>query len=202
MGDTRCYICGGRRDGACKRNIRVRRDAVEAAVLEPLRSDFLAPNRVARMAKEFQHLYLEAVRTKQARAAEAPRELIELAARIERLRARLKAGDPDMTADEIEAAIAKAESKRRELEEAQPTAKAGAKLLAMIPNAAELYRRQIAAGLNGDSRAVLMARVALRGLLGPIRLDAEEDGSVWANYEMRPAALIQAACTDGRGEGI
>jgi site-specific DNA recombinase len=121
--------------------------------------------------------------TPHARAADAPRELVELTARIEQLRVRLKAGDPDMTADEIEAAIARAESKRLELEEAQPGAKAGAKLLAMIPNAAELYRRQIAAGVNGDARAVLTARVALRGLLSPIRVDAEEDRSVRAHYE-------------------
>jgi site-specific DNA recombinase len=33
MGDARAYVCGGRREGACDIPIRVRRDAVEAAVL-------------------------------------------------------------------------------------------------------------------------------------------------------------------------
>jgi hypothetical protein len=38
-----------------------------------------------------------------AREAEVPRELHELAARIARLKDRLRCGDPDMTADELQA---------------------------------------------------------------------------------------------------
>lgn len=47
---------------------------------------------------------------------EQPRELQELNARIERLRERLNRGDADMTSDEIQAAIERAEAKARELE--------------------------------------------------------------------------------------
>lgn len=46
---------------------------------------------------------------------EQPRELQELNARIERLRERLKRGDADMTPDEIQAAIERAEAKAHEL---------------------------------------------------------------------------------------
>src|SRR5579863_3292295 len=48
-----------------------------------------------------------------------PRELVELTARIERLRERLQHGDPDMTADELQAAIDRAEEKRHELQALQ-----------------------------------------------------------------------------------
>ena len=50
-----------------------------------------------------------------ARSSEAPQELKELEAGLDRLRKRLKEGDPDMTADELQAAIERAEAKRRQL---------------------------------------------------------------------------------------
>src|SRR5256885_14782280 len=74
------------------------------------------------------------------------RELQELCARIERLRERLKQGDADMAADEIQAAIDRAETKRRELEEQGPAAKPSSRLFTMLPQAAEAYRRQITKG--------------------------------------------------------
>jgi hypothetical protein len=52
--------------------------------------------------------------------------------------------------------------KRRELQEQQPEAWQSAKLLAIVPRTAELYRRHIAKGLDGDPRAALQARVFLR----------------------------------------
>jgi chromosome segregation ATPase len=59
--------------------------------------------------------YAERLREIAARAEGLPRELEELDARIMRLRERLKAGDPDLTADELQVAIDRAEAKRREL---------------------------------------------------------------------------------------
>ena len=58
--------------------------------------------------------YVEHLRALQMRVTEQPQELHELTARIERLRERLKRGDPDMTPDEIQAAI-RAEAKARDL---------------------------------------------------------------------------------------
>ena len=53
-----------------------------------------------------------------------------------------------MAADELQAAIDRAEAKRRELQNQQPAAKQSAKILTMLPRAAEGYRRQIALGLD------------------------------------------------------
>jgi site-specific DNA recombinase len=202
MGDNRAYVCSGHRDGACANSIRVRRDAVETAVLNPLRDDLLAPERVARLAKELQQEYAERMRSMQARAVEVPKELDALDARIARLRDRLKNGDPDMTADEIQATIERAQSKRQELTGAQPSGRESARVFAMLPNTADLYRRQIALGLDGHPAEALKARTFLRSLLGDICLEPGEGGSLWAAYEMQPGALIRAAVTCGRGDRI
>ena len=63
----------------------------------------------------------------------------------------------------------------------------------MLPKAAAEYVRQIKMGLDGDPRAALKARLILRDLVGPVRLSTDEDGAVWANYKLNPAALIRAA---------
>jgi hypothetical protein len=75
-----------------------------------------------------------------------------------------------MATDEIQAAIDRAEGKPRELEQQQPEAKASARVFAMVPRAAELYRQQVRLGLDGNPRKALKARVFLRGLF--------EDGKV------------------------
>lgn len=75
-------------------------------------------------------------------------------ARIARLRERLKAGDPDLTTDELQVGIDRAEAKRRELLDARRTDSEDTRGLAMLPKAAELYRDQIDQGLEGDPAAV------------------------------------------------
>jgi site-specific DNA recombinase len=116
--DATSYGCSSHHDGnACSNSIRVRRDRVEAVLLGPINHDLQDPERVARMAKEMQDYHLERIRMMHARAADVPRELQELAARIARLKDRLRCGDPDMTADELQAAIDRAEGKRRELQQ-------------------------------------------------------------------------------------
>jgi hypothetical protein len=132
---------------------------------------------------------------------EPPHELTELDARISRLRKRMAAGDPDITSDELRAALDLAEYKRRELAYAKPAdVSEGAKLLTLLPNAAELYRRQIALGLDGAHPQIMQkARLAIRELLGQIRLEPGEDGSLWAAYAIHPAVLVRDAVTGFAG---
>jgi len=120
--------------------------------------------------------------------------------RLTRLRERARSGDPDLTADELQAAIERAEGKRAALLAAQPSAKRSAKVLSMLPRAAEAYRRQIEQGLDGDPRAALKARVILEDLFGgKVRLVPKPDGSLWAEYALQPAALLKGVGTDGSG---
>jgi hypothetical protein len=99
---------------------------------------------------------------------------------------RLHDGDADLEPDEIRSAIDKAEQKRRELLDMQPAAKQSAKMISMLPKAADAYRRQIAEGLENDPRAAAKASAILRKLLGPINLIPEQRG-LWAEYEIQPA---------------
>ncbi len=201
--DARSYGCHSHHDGgACSNSIRVRRDRVEEELLGPVRRDLQAPERIARIAKEMQTYYAECLRAMQTRATEAPRRLQELTARIERLRERLKKGDPDMPSDEIQAAIERAESKRQELLAQQPAAKQSAKMFSMLPKAADLYCRQIALGLDGDPRAALKARVFLREWFGgKIRLEPLPDGGLMAHWNENAAALLRTAALGTCGSG-
>lgn len=204
MADNRSYACSGHLNGrACSNSVRVRRDHIEAVLLEPIRSGLLAPERVEEMRKEMQRAYVERVGALRMQAAQAPRELQEIDARLDRLRERLQRGDPDMTTDEIQAAIDRAQSKRRDLAQASSLEEAGSAVMAMLPRAAERYRQQIAKGLDGDPRAALKARVILRDLFGgKIRLVPGNGSSLFAEFDLHPAALLRGAGSNGSGGRI
>ena len=184
------YQCSGYVGGACSNGARVRRDRIQALILDPIQTELLAPERVKRMAEEMQRDYAARAREAAQRADEAPAELQAIEARLTRLRERLAAGDPDLEADELEAAIERAEQKRRELMAAQPAAKESARLVAMLPKAADEYRKQIAMGLDDNPRAALKARAVLRKLMpGNVRLVPKGE-ELWAEYALQPAALL------------
>jgi hypothetical protein len=199
--DQRSYGCSSFHDGrACSNSVRVRRDRIETVLLDPIRKELLTPERAEQMAKEMQTYYFDRLRAMQTQAVEQPRELQELVARIERLRERLKQGDPDMTTDEIQAAIDRASQKRREIQEQQQIAAPSARVFAMLPRAAEAYRRQITLGLDGDPRAALKARSILRELFGgKIRLVPQLDGGLVAHWNLHPGALLKDPGTYGSG---
>ena len=197
MVNAKSYGCGGHIGGACQNDVFVRRDNLESTILSPIYKGLLSPERIAKMAEEMKAMYMQHLKTAAGRAAQRPRELAELDARIERLRERQRSGDPDLAADELQSAVDRAMQKRRDLEAAQPEAKESAAVLAALPKAAALYRQQIEAGLDGDPRAALKARVILRKLFnGEIVLRPGPDRSLWAEYEIQPGALIRVG-TDG-----
>jgi site-specific DNA recombinase len=206
MGSSR-YGCSSYHGGnACPNSVQVTRDRVEEVLLHGEKTGLaalLAPARVERMGREMQSYYAERTAAMHTRATEVPHELQELGARIERLRERLKRGDPDMTADEIQAAIDRAEAKRQELERQQPAAKASAKVLSILPKAARLYRRQIMQGLAGNEREALKARVFLREWFGgKIRLEPLPDGGLVAHWNENAQALLRVVGTFGSGGRI
>jgi site-specific DNA recombinase len=195
IADAKSYACHSFNDGrACSNGVRVRRDRAEAVLIDPIREALFAPEHVQFMAREMEGYYRERVRSMQGRAAQAPKELEELDARIARLRERLRQGDPDLAADELQAAIERAEAKRRDLERQQPAAKASAKLFSLLPRAAEQCRRQIERAMAGDERAILRTRVFLRDWFGgKIRLEALPDGGLMAHWnENAGTALLRA----------
>jgi site-specific DNA recombinase len=205
LGDARAYACssyinGG--TGACSNGVRIRRDAIQAAILGRVNSDLLSPERVKAMTREMERYYADRMKEQACRSAEAPLELQQLDARLARLRERLRQGDPDMEPDELRAAIDKADAKRRELADLSSGVNDSAKVLTMLPKAAELYRKQISDGLDGSPEAAAKARTILRDMIGEIRLQPTSEGGLWAEYGMHPAVLLKGAGSDGRGDRI
>ena len=198
MKNLRDYGCAGYVEGRdCPNHIGIRRDKAEAALLMPLYNDVLAPKRIERMAKELQAAFMKGQNSEEAKATRAPAELQAIEERIQRLRARLQIGDPDLTPDELEGALAKAEEKRRSLLCA-PSVAGVSRAIAMLPSAAEEFRQQIKEGLAGDVTASLRARVALRQLFGgQIEMLPEQDGSLYAEYQQQRIALLQGVGTNG-----
>jgi hypothetical protein len=201
IADARSYACSGHwNGGACSNKVRVR------ILLGQIRSELLVPERRERMAKEMQAQYVERIKAAAERAGMVSHEAVELDARIARLRERLKNGDPHLTSDELQATIERAENKRRELEHARNGIGTSTQIFSVLPKAAEYYGQQISLGLDGDPDAALKARPIVRELLGgKVELIPGEDGSLWAEYGLHMAALLQGAGgagTGGRGDRI
>jgi hypothetical protein len=76
-------------------------------------------------------------------------------------------------------------------------------MLTVLPRAAELLRKQISKGLDGDPDEALKARGTLRGLFcGQVDLIPDENGELWAEYGLQPAALLQPISNRGSGGRI
>jgi site-specific DNA recombinase len=53
------YQCSGSVGGACGNKVRVRRDHVEKAILDPIRHELLSPDRVDQMAREIEKRFAQ-----------------------------------------------------------------------------------------------------------------------------------------------
>ena len=112
----------------------------------------------------------------------------------------MKRGDPDIPEDGLQAAIDRAEAKRRELHEQLSASLLPAKAVTFMSRAAELYRRQVAQGLDGNPQAALKARVFLREWFGgKIRLEPLPDGGLQAHWMQNVGALCKGLGTYGSG---
>jgi site-specific DNA recombinase len=199
------YGCSSWINGkACEAAGRVRRDAIEGLVVAPIRDELFASASLKRMEVALRASFQADARNRDARAVEAPREVQELEARIARLRARLRAGDPDMAPDEIQVAIERADTKLEELNAQRPADRETAKVLAMLPRAAEEICREISGALAGSSKATVRMRGVLRHMLinGRVDLKAEPDGSIWASYGLQTGKVLQAVGYGGSGGRI
>lgn len=200
IADKYSYACSSfLNGGACSNEVRVNRVSIEGTILNPVRDKLRDPAMVKRMAAEMERDFAAQIEKGRARAAAAPKELQELDARLERLRG----GVADLEPDELAAAIARIEAKRAELRVAHPAERERAKVLALLPKAAAAYLKQVDAFAAGDLGATNKVRLMLKGMVGPIKLAPEPDGSLWATYkQLDAAALVRTAGTGGRGDRI
>lgn len=177
------YGCAGYVEGRdCRNSIGVHRFRAEEALPTPVYDDIFKPERIVQMAKELQTAYLKDQLTDQQQANRVPAEVQAIDEKIERLRARLRGGDPDIGPEEIEAALSKAQERRRMLL-SQASAPNVAQEIAMLPTAAADFSQQIKLGLAGDRSASLRARVTLRLYFGEqFRMLPEAGGALYAEY--------------------
>jgi site-specific DNA recombinase len=189
--DPRRYACSGYwNGGACSNSRRIRREAIEEAILDPIRSEVLSPERVAHMASEMQKFLSDRAAGEVVFTANESAELHELETRLERLRRRLAEGDPDLTDDELQAAIDCAELKQHHAMRVAAD-KEGRHILSALPKAADLRRAQLALGQAGDLRAAQEARTMLRRMIpGRVTLVPEPAGRLWAEFGVEPTALL------------
>ncbi|MBS0375330.1 MAG: recombinase family protein [Proteobacteria bacterium] len=200
------YACPSAKSGACTNKIRQRRDDAETYILGAIDRNLLDPKMVTMMAREIERDLNARIDALQKREADRPAELVALDARLSRLRARLRDGDPDMAPDEIQAAIEKAEAKRADLLAARPEAKAASRVLSMLPKAAAAYRAMIAGGLSKHPEPAARARAAVRQLVGgEIRLNPAKapDGTEYleATFGLSRVALFSRVSAAYRFSG-
>jgi hypothetical protein len=80
---------------------------------------------------------------------------------------------------------------------------ASAQVLSIVPRAAALYDQRMSRGLDGDPQASTDARLILKDLIpNRIRLSPKADGTLWARFDLHPAALFSIAGERGRGDAI
>lgn len=205
IADKYSYACGGYMNGSCENEVRVNRISLEKTILDPIRKDLRDPARVKQMAAEMEKAFAAQIASYETRAAAAPVELQELEARLDRLKRRLAAGDPDMTVDELEGLVDRVQAKVTALKAAQPPDRERAKVMALLPKAATAYLKQVDAFAAGDATAALKVRQMLKTMIGPITLTRGQDGSLWANHrQLDASALVRSgtAGTCGRGDRI
>ena len=198
VADARGYACSGYLHGrACTNRLRAPRDSARLT-LEPVLRHLRDPKMVAEMVRFMEQTYAQQVRDAEPEASPSEQQAA-LDARIAKLRARLAAGDPDLTRDDLQAAIERAEAQRESLKATAPTAQQQARVLALLPKAAAAYLRQIEAALDGaDPRRIVAGRLILRDLIGKIAYTPEPDGSLWASYRLNPGILVSGAHTRNR----
>lgn len=197
------YRCSASLDGeACSKGngIRVKRSVAESVILKPVVDELLSPAGVADTVEYMKKYFREKVAASAQAKIRAPAEVIELDAKIARLKARLKAGDDDLSADDLQGIIAMAESRKEQLMMVLPGRQREDKVVALAPTLARAFREKIRRGLAGHPADLAGARLAVRQLLGnEITLKPAPDRShLVAHLAFRQAALLGTGTAGGR----
>ena len=209
-GLLKCGVCGGgfskvsnhhygcstaRNRGTCSNLLTIRRDRVEALVLDGLRHHLMQPDCVKEFVAEYHRELNRLAATQDAQRAQLGTELARTKRSLHQLIEAIKAGVPGSS---IKDEIGELEQRRSEIE--AKLAAAPAPKLRLHPNLAELYRRRVADladALNGETMRS-EATAAMRGLIEEIRL-VPVDGKLRIELFGELAALIKLASGEGPG---
>ena len=207
-GLLKCGVCGGgfskvsfhhygcsnaRNRGTCKNLLTIRRDRVEALVLDGLRHHLMQPDCVKEFVAEYHRELNRLAATQDAQRAQLEAELARTKRSLHQLIEAIKAGVPGAS---VKDEIGELERRRSEIE--AKLAAAPAPKLRLHPNLAELYRCKVAAladALNAETMRS-EATAAMRGLIEEIRL-VPADSRLRIELFGELAALIALANGDG-----
>jgi site-specific DNA recombinase len=198
------YGCASHRDGGeagCTNGVRVRIDLVERKLLDKLAEEMLSPEGVALLERR--------VREHMRKGSHAPRtppkpqaaQVAKRRAEIDQLRDLMKAGTLSQTV--AQAAIEKAEEEIRGIERIQPAKeeKDTARVIRMLPRAAQVLRDRIRGGNLGlrDPRSIVQGRNTLFAMFGgkvplrPAQVKPGEKPYLIARVGLNRSVLLEAA---------
>jgi site-specific DNA recombinase len=203
-GLLKCGVCGGgfskvsqhhygcsaaRNRATCGNLLTVRRDRVEALVLDGLRHHLMQPDCVKEFIAEYHRELNRLSAGQDAAKTQLAAELARIKRNLHQLIEAIKAGVPGAS---VKDEIGQLEQRRTEIE--ANLASAPAPKLRLHPNLAELYRRKVAALANALNAEHMRAEAttALRGLIEEIRL-VPADGKLRIELYGELAALIALA---------
>ncbi len=200
------YGCASHRDGgnaACTNGIRVRIEVAERKLLTELAEEMLSPEAIALLERKVREHVREQDRVPKPVPKPQAAQVSKKRAEIEQLRTLMKAGT--LSEAVAHAAIEKAEEELTALERVQPAReeKQTARILRMLPRAAEVLRGRIAAGNLGfrDPRSIIQGRNVLFGMFGgkvPLRPGKMQPGErpyLVARVGIDRRVLLEAAAS-------
>ena len=200
-GLLRCGVCGGgfskisqkhygcstaRNKGTCDNRLSIRRDVIEASVLEGLKDHLMHPDCVKEFVTEFHKEINRLAANQDTERDRLVHDLAKIERDIKKLIEAIKEGVPGSAIkDEMQAL----EDRRRELKHALENAPAS--LPRLHPNLAQLYQNKVTRlveALNEEGNRVEAAE-AIRALIEEVRL-VPDDGSLKIELFGELAALI------------
>jgi site-specific DNA recombinase len=167
------YGCASYRDGgeaACSNSTRVRMDLAEAKLLDRLAEEMLSPEGVALLERRVREHAKARARLPKTAPKPLAAQIAKKTSEIEQLRALMKSGTLSQAVGQAAIAIAKAEEELHSFERLQPAKdeQETARIIRMLPRAAEVLRKRIQGGSLGlrDPRSIVQGRNTLFGMFG------------------------------------
>jgi site-specific DNA recombinase len=210
-GLLRCGICGGgfskisqhhygcstaRNKGTCNNLLSVRRDIIEASVLDGLKDRLMHPDRVKEFVAEYHKEMNRLAATQDTERDRLIRDLDKTERDVQKIIAAIKEGVPGSA---IKDEMRTLEDRRQLLNRALESAPAS--LPRLHPNLAQLYRDKVdrlTEALNDDGIRAEAAE-AIRGLIDEVRL-VPDDGILRIELFGELAALINLANKNPRSK--
>lgn len=198
------YGCASHRDGGeagCANGVRVRIDLAETKLLDRLVEEMLSPEGVTLLERRIREHARRASRAPRAVPKSEAAQVAKKRAEIEQLRALMKAGTLSQAV--AQSAIDTAEREVQAIERAQPAKdeKDTARVIRMLPRAAELLRQRIRGGNLGlrEPRSIVQGRNTLFAMFGgkvklrPAQVKRGERPYLIARVGLNREVLLQAA---------